>query len=244
MDNTRFLPAGDAALSVEFGNEISAEINRRIRAFNIAIKQSGLKGITETVPTYRALMVHYQPDIIGFHKLIGVLKDLLGRLDEVTVPPQSVIEIPVLYGQEEGPDIEYVAEYSHKTVEEVISIHSSPEYLIYMLGFTPGFPYLGGMSKEIATPRLAQPRVKIAANSVGIAGEQTGIYTVDSPGGWQIIGKTPLCLYDAGRDEPILLEMGQYIKFRPIDKDEYSRIEAMVLSGSYKYVTYPKEDRL
>ena len=244
MDNIRFLPAGDASLSVEFGNEISAEINRRIRAFNIAIKQGGLNGIVETVPTYRALMVHYKPDVLSYGELLGLLEDLLGRLDEVSVPPQSVIEIPVLYGQEAGPDIEYVAEHSRKTVDDVISIHSSPEYLIYMLGFTPGFPYLGGMSKEIATPRLAQPRVRITAGSVGIAGEQTGIYTVDSPGGWQLIGRTPLRLYDAKRDEPILLEMGQYIKFRPVSRPEYDRIEAMVLSGDYEYVTYPKEDRL
>ena len=120
------------------------------------------------------------------------------------IPPPEVIEIPVLYGGEMGPDIENVAKHNHKTVDEVIKIHTSKEYLIYMLGFIAGFPYLGGMSKEIATPRLTSPRVKIEGGSVGIAGEQTGIYPVASPGGWQLIGRTPLKLYDADREEPIL----------------------------------------
>ena len=124
-----------------------------------------------------------------------------------------------------GPDIENVAEHNHKTVEEVIKIHTSEEYLIYMIGFIAGFPYLGGMSKEIATPRLKSPRVKIEGGSVGIAGEQTGIYPVASPGGWQLIGRTPLKLYDADREKPVLLEAGQYIKFAAVTEEEYKRYE-------------------
>ena len=126
-------------------------------------------------------------------------------------------------------------------VEEVIKIHTSEEYLIYMIGFIAGFPYLGGMSKEIATPRLKSPRVKIEGGSVGIAGEQTGIYPVASPGGWQLIGRTPLKLYDADREKPVLLEAGQYIKFAAVTEEEYKKIEKEVEDGTYKYVVYDKE---
>ena len=159
----------------------------------------------------------------------------------IPIPPPTVIEIPVLYGGEMGPDIENVAEHNHKTVEEVIKIHTSEEYLIYMIGFIAGFPYLGGMSKEIATPRLKSPRVKIEGGSVGIAGEQTGIYPVASPGGWQLIGRTPLKLYDADREKPVLLEAGQYIKFAAVTEEEYKKIEKEVEDGTYKYVVYDKE---
>ena len=134
-----------------------------------------------------------------------------------------------------------VVNYSEKPVEEVIKIHTSEEYLIYMIGFIAGFPYLGGMSKEIATPRLKSPRVKIEGGSVGIAGEQTGIYPVASPGGWQLIGRTPLKLYDADREKPVLLEAGQYIKFAAVTEEEYKKIEKEVEDGTYKYVVYDKE---
>ena len=165
----------------------------------------------------------------------------MGSLDNIEIPPPSVIEIPVLYGGEMGPDIGNVAEHNGKTVDEVIKIHTSEEYLIYMIGFIAGFPYLGGMSKEIATPRLKSPRVKIDGGSVGIAGEQTGIYPVDSPGGWQLIGRTPLKLYDAEREKPVLLEAGQYIKFKSITQDEYDKTLKAVEDGSYQYVVYDKE---
>ncbi len=165
----------------------------------------------------------------------------MGSLSSIPIPPPTVIEIPVLYGGEMGPDIENVAEHNHKTVEEVIKIHTSEEYLIYMIGFIAGFPYLGGMSKEIATPRLKSPRVKIEGGSVGIAGEQTGIYPVASPGGWQLIGRTPLKLYDADREKPVLLEAGQYIKFAAVTEEEYKKIEKEVEDGTYKYVVYDKE---
>ncbi len=165
----------------------------------------------------------------------------MGSLDNIEIPPPTVIEIPVLYGGEMGPDIQNVAEHNGKTVEEVIQIHTSEEYLIYMIGFIAGFPYLGGMSKEIATPRLKSPRVKIDGGSVGIAGEQTGVYPVDSPGGWQLIGRTPLKLYDAEREKPVLLEAGQYIKFKSVTPEEYDAILKAVEDGSYRYVVYDKE---
>ena len=175
MADVRFLLTGDTSVTVEFGNEISTEINAKIRAFNIALQQSKIPGIVETVPTYRSLAVHYDPEAILYGPLVKKLKGLLGQLDSIQIPPSDVLEIPVLYGGEEGPDIEFVAEHNGKTVQEVIDIHTSTEYLIYMLGFTPGFTYLGGMDEAIATPRLKTPRVLIPGGSVGIAGAQTGV---------------------------------------------------------------------
>lgn len=241
MSEVRYLVAGDSAVCVEFGNEISPEINKKIRAFKIAVEKSDIPGIVETVPTYRSLLVHYHPEVIEFKALTEKFDKLMGSLSSIPIPPPTVIEIPVLYGGEMGPDIENVAEHNHKTVEEVIKIHTSEEYLIYMIGFIAGFPYLGGMSKEIATPRLKSPRVKIEGGSVGIAGEQTGIYPVASPGGWQLIGRTPLKLYDADREKPVLLEAGQYIKFAAVTEEEYKKIEKEVEDGTYKYVVYDKE---
>ena len=149
-----------------------------------------------------------------------------------------MLEIPVLYGGEMGPDLEFVAQHAGKTPEEVVGIHTSADYLIYMLGFTPGFAYLGGMSGEIAAPRLETPRVKIPAGSVGIAGSQTGVYPIDSPGGWQLIGRTPVRMYDPEREPPILPQAGQYIRFYPIDRAEFDRISA--LGSGYACSTHPR----
>ena len=241
MADVRFLLTGDTSLCAEFGNEISEKINTEIRAFNILLNKSGIRGIVETVPTYRSLMIHYDPEIISYRTLMSRLKGLTKQLDSAELPPSEVLEIPVLYGGEMGPDLAFVAEHAHMTEQEVIDIHTSVEYLIYMLGFTPGFTYLGGMSSEIETPRLTQPRVKIPAGSVGIAGKQTGVYPIDSPGGWQLIGRTPVKMYDPDRETPILPKAGQYIKFRAIDQEEYDRIAAQAAAGTYVCKTYPKE---
>ena len=242
MADVRFLTTGDTSVCVEFGNEISPTLNTKIRAFNIALSGSGIPGIVETVPTYRSLMIHYDPEVIRYAPLLDRLRSLLDQLDRVSVPPSEVLEIPVLYGGDVGPDLDFVARHNSKTPEEVVKIHTSAEYLIYMLGFTPGFTYLGGMSQEIAAPRLKNPRVKIPAGSVGIAGSQTGVYPIDSPGGWQLIGRTPVRMYDAGRDKPILPEAGQYIKFYPIDQAEFDAIAAQEAAGGYVCRRHPREE--
>ena len=243
MADVRFLIAGDSSICAEFGNEISKEINAQIRAFNILLKESGIAGIVETIPTYRSLLIQYDPGVISYKSLEGKRKKLLARLDSVEIPPSEVLEVPVLYGGEEmGPDLKFVAENAKMSEEEVIKLHSEPEYLIYMLGFTPGFTYLGGLNDAIETPRLKTPRVKIPAGSVGIAGKQTGVYPIDSPGGWQLIGRTPLKMYDADREKPILPEAGQYIKFVPIDRAEFDRIAAEVEKGTYEVRHYPKKE--
>ncbi|WP_282804530.1 5-oxoprolinase subunit PxpB [Clostridium tetani] len=238
---TKYLTAGDKALTIEYGNEISEDISSKVRSMMVALETNKIDGIVEIVPTYRSLMVHYNPSIIGYDDLVNKLKSLENKLDDISLPEPEVIEIPTVYGGEYGPDIEKVAKHNKITVEEVIKIHSSKEYLIYMLGFTPGFPYLGGMDEKIATPRLKSPRTKINKGSVGIAGSQTGIYPIDSPGGWQLIGKTPLKLYEPNREVPILLKAGNYIKFVPIFEGEYKSIEKAVNNGTYKYNTYIKK---
>lgn len=242
MNSIRILLTGDTSLSVEFGNAINEAINHDIRAYKIALEKADIPGIVETVPTYRSLMVHYDPSVIRYGELRKKLETLLGEMDEIVIPPSPVLEIPVLYGGEMGPDLPFVAEHSGLSEEEVIRIHSSAEYLIYMLGFTPGFTYLGGMSEKIATPRLKQPRVKIPAGSVGIAGTQTGIYPIDSPGGWQLIGRTPVKMYDPDREVPILPEAGQYIKFFPVTQEEYDRILSEVEAGTYTVKTHARKE--
>lgn len=225
MEAMRILTVGDCAVSVEFGQEISLEINHKVMALKMVLEQKPIRGIVELIPTYCSLLIQYDPMDLRYGQLRDRLEALVTQLDEVEMPPKQVVEIPVAYGGEYGPDLGEVARAHNISEEEVIKLHSEPEYPIYMLGFVAGFPYLGGMNKAIATPRKKSPRLKIEAGSVGIAGEQTGIYSVESPGGWQIIGRTPLKLYDVNRNEPVLLKAGQYIKFKPITKEEFRAME-------------------
>ena len=234
-EKAQYLICGDSALNMEFGNKINEEINRKIRAASTLIENREISGISEVVPTYRSLMIHYDPLIIEYEELISILKWIEENIKNVELYSPEIIEIPVFYGGQYGPDIDNVAMHNKLTVEEVIKIHTSAEYLIYMLGFTPGFPYLGGMDKRIATPRLNSPRTKIPAGSVGIAGEQTGIYPVQSPGGWQLIGSTPIELFNPESENPILLKSGNYIVFKSIDEEEYMKIKEKVKNSTYKY---------
>ncbi|MGN1050529.1 MAG: 5-oxoprolinase subunit PxpB [Selenomonadaceae bacterium] len=223
--SARFLPAGDSAIAVEFGREIDLNINNQVAAMRTvieaAIDEGKLKGIVELVPTYGSLLVVYDQLAVGYAGLIEQLKILAEGLEGVEIPDREVVEIPVVYGGEYGPDLGIVAQLNSLSEDEVIKRHSEAEYPIYMLGFVAGFPYLGGMDKSIAAPRKQTPRLKIPAGSVGIAGQQTGIYSVESPGGWQIIGRTPLKLYDADGEKPIFLRAGQSIRFKPITEAEY-----------------------
>ena len=225
MNDVRILTVGDCAVSVEFGQEISLDINHKVMALKLVLERDAIVGIEEMIPTYCSLLIQYDPLELRYGQLREKLEVLVGQLDMVEMPPKQVVEIPVVYGGEFGPDLAEVASCHNMTEAEVIQLHSAPEYPIYMLGFVAGFPYLGCMDKSLATPRKTSPRLKIAAGSVGIAGEQTGIYSVESPGGWQIIGRTPLKLYDVNRQEPVFLQAGQYIKFKPITEEEFRAIE-------------------
>lgn len=233
-DHPKYLISGDSAITVEFGDIIEEASNRRVRELNYAITASSLDGIVETIPTYRSIMIIYNPMKFGAKELIDSLRKMEEKIDKLSIPETRVIEVPVLYGGEYGPDLNHVAEHNKITTEDVINIHSSGEYLIYMLGFTPGFPYLGGMSDRIATPRLQYPRTRIPAGSVGIAGAQTGVYPIESPGGWRLIGRTPMRLYDPSRENPVLLSAGDYVKFIPIDEEEYKVILKHEHEGGYK----------
>ncbi|MDY0235331.1 MAG: 5-oxoprolinase subunit PxpB [Gudongella sp.] len=234
-DKIKFLVAGDSSLVMEFGNSISPIINSKIRNVLNLIEASDIVGILELIPTYRSIQVIYNPLLIEYDSLIDKLTEIGNSINEDSANSDRIVEIPTLYGGEYGPDIEFVAEHNGITVEEVIRIHSSTDYLLYMLGFTPGFGYLGGMSEKIAAPRLQVPRTKIPAGSTGVAGTQTGIYPIDSPGGWQLIGRTPIKLYDPLADPPVLLNAGDYIRFTPIsDESEYLKILEAVNNKDYK----------
>ena len=224
MENVRFLPCGDQAVTVEWGSTIDEHINRQVHAFARKVEELSHPAITEVVPTYRSATVHYRPEVLSYEELKQLLLSLTqGSAEEAEELP--VVEIPVCYGGEYGPDLLEVAQHCSLTPEEVIARHTAPTYRIYMLGFTPGFPYLGGMDPSIAAPRRKEPRIHIPAGSVGIAGEQTGVYPIVSPGGWQLIGRTPLRLFDPQREQPILLSAGAGIRFVPIDEETFRKME-------------------
>ncbi|QWU13307.1 inhibitor of KinA [Paenibacillus sophorae] len=231
-----FYPLGDSAVSVEFGQSISAKIHKEIRAAVHRIEIDPFPGFIECVPSFAAISVFYDlaalriPDRnrTAFDHVCSILRDKLmltgdGLRDEST----RIIDIPVCYGGEFGPDLGLVAESNGLSEEEVVSIHAGEQYLVYAIGFAPGFPYLGGMPDTIAAPRKKTPRLRIPAGSVGIAGSQTGIYPIETPGGWQIIGRTPLELFRPDESPPTLLQGGDYIRFRPIGQDEYLRLRRM-----------------
>lgn len=230
----RFLPGGDSALFMEFGSAISPEIGSKVRQTSLRVQSAQIMGVKEVVPTYRSLLVYFDPLAVTFEELTGKLELLALEKESARLPLPKVSKIPVLYGGEFGPDLDYVARYHAITPEEVVRIHTGTLYPIYMLGFMPGFAYLGGVSEKIATPRLTVPRVRVLAGSVGIAGTQTGIYPSDSPGGWQIIGRTPVKLFDPKREPPSLLEAGNYLGFFGVSADEFCRIEGEVARGNYK----------
>ena len=217
--------SSDRSVSVEFANEISVRINREIRAFMMLLGDAEILGIVEVVPTYRAVLIHYEPDVLPYDELIRHIYEIIEKTKDIDIPRSEVVEVPVCYGGEYGPDIATVAKNAGISEKKVIEIHTQPAYLIYMLGFTPGFAYMGGMNKKIATPRLSSPRVRLEAGSVGIAGEQTGIYPIASPGGWQIIGRTPLVLFDPKAENPFLFKAGQRVRFYPITEQEYLNIK-------------------
>ncbi|MFA1821914.1 5-oxoprolinase subunit PxpB [Virgibacillus oceani] len=224
---------GDSGFRIQFGEDISKETNEKIRCFCLLLEKKKIRGVMEWIPTYTAVTLVYNPFIIFYEELEVQIEQSLSEMEKMVLPAAKITEIPVFYGGENGPDLSLVAEENNLDEREVIDLHTSRDYLIYMMGFIPGFTYLGGMSEKIALERKSNPRAEISAGSVGIAGKQTGIYPVESPGGWQIIGKTPLKLYDERKASPILLEAGNYIRFMPIGEQEFIEIEKKVKAGSY-----------
>ena len=237
-DKPRYLPAGDHALVVEFGDAIDPEINRRVNNLVSAVERAGVPGVFDLVPTYRSLLVYYDPMATSAEALEATLKKIERKAGQSSPENARIVHIPTLYGGEHGPDLEFVAQHSGLSAEEVVDAHSGTDYLIYMMGFSPGFPYLGGLPERLHTSRLETPRTEIPAGSVGIAESQTGVYPVASPGGWRLIGRTPLSLFDPDVEPPSLLGAGDYVRFVPLGtEEEYLGIQAKVRSGEHMLVT-------
>lgn len=225
----RIFPLGDAAVTVDFGNVIDEMLNHRVVTLFQQLSNDPLRGMIEVVPAYSSVTIYY--DLYNTWKMLPddktVYEFMVEQLDERLKHSLSgdtavsrLVSIPVCYEKEFAPDIEELAKEKNISVDEVISIHTSKQYQVYMLGFLPGFAYMGKVDERIVMPRKPQP-ITVAAGSVGIAGKQTGIYPLASPGGWQIIGRTPLKLFDVTKEEPTLLKTGDTVQFIPITKNEF-----------------------
>ncbi|AKD05109.1 5-oxoprolinase subunit PxpB [Pontibacter korlensis] len=221
-------PLGDSAVELQLGDEIDIKTHHRLQAVAQVLEQHPFKGMVEFVPAFTTLTVYYDPWVLSqqgkldaYSEVVRQLEVLVEQAEEINPEPAKVVEVPVVYGGTYGPDLQDVAAHNGLSSEEVIRIHSSGTYLVHMIGFAPGFPYLGGMDSRIATPRKANPRASIPTGSVGIAGAQTGVYPISTPGGWQLIGRTPLLLFNPNREEPSLLHAGDEVRFVPISEEQY-----------------------
>lgn len=225
---------GDSALDICFEEKISPEINALVSFFTEELRKKRIHGVIDIIPAYCTVQIFFDPLLTTHRKIEKKILSIKPDGNFSDKKETRTIHIPVCYEGEFAPDIKNVCDHSGLDEKQVIEIHSRQSYLIYMLGFLPGFPYLGGLDERIHTPRLTTPRTRIEPGSVGIGGKQTGIYPVASPGGWQIIGRTPVKVYDKSREEPVLYRAGERIKFDPISREEFLFIER---NGDYKCET-------
>lgn len=223
-EQARIRLSGDRALLVEYGDGIDPVINEKVRAMTALLKRNLPAGVEAVVPAYRSLSILYEPLATNPDRLTEILHALEADSDAIQVAEPKIVPIPVCYGGGFGPDIGIVMEHTGLREDEVIAIHASVDYPIYMIGFTPGFCYLGGLDRRLQTPRRKTPRISLPAGSVGLAESQTGMYPVESPGGWQIIGRTPLRLFTPARENPFLYEAGDRIRFVPTTEAEFGRL--------------------
>ncbi len=215
---------GDRGLLVEYGDAIDETVNRKVRSVAAAVAAEPPEGVLETVPAYRSLLVIYDPLATRLQKLQDFFRRLEERIDRIAVPPPQTLEIPVCYGGKYGPDLAFVARSHDLTPQEVIALHTARTYTVCMIGFSPGFPFLGGLAPELETPRLQTPRTRVPRGSVAIANNQTGIYPLESPGGWRLIGRTPLKLFDPCSEPPVPYRTGDRIRFTRITEKAYQRL--------------------
>ena len=209
----RIVPLGDSTVLVQLGDEINLTINQHVHALANLIITSSMNGVIEVVPAYATLLVHYDPLLLSFTQMKAHLHTQISQMEEIESRKPRRINVPVRYGGELGPDLEFVASHCGLRVEDVIRIHSEKIYTVYMMGFTPGYPYMGKLNDALIMPRLETPRTRVPAGTVAIAGSQTGIYSIESPGGWQLIGWTPLKLFDPESESPFLFSPGDEVKF-------------------------------
>jgi KipI family sensor histidine kinase inhibitor len=219
-------------VSVELGEDISVEINTRVRALEFLLQQKAPPGVVETVPSFRALLVYYDPQAVEYEALCATLAEVSAQAEHVALPPPRMVELPCCYDEDLGLDLAAAAEYVGVPVAKLVALHAGAEYLVYFIGFTPGLPYMSGLPERLRIPRLSTPRTRVPAGSVGIGGGQCCVYSVESPGGYWILGRTPVRLYDRAAADPILLRPGDRVRFRPIDRAEYEATAAEVAPES------------
>jgi inhibitor of KinA len=221
----QIVPLGDTAVVIALGEEIDVATHEKVKAVAHLFDTNPLEGMVEYIPAFTTVTVIYDPLAITHERFTEHVRTLLEQ-----APPSSgglvdrLVQIPVCYGGDFGPDLDAVSSHTGLPSEDVVALHGEPEYLVYMIGFAPGFPYLGGMSERLASPRRESPREKIPAGSVGIAGSQTGVYPIETPGGWQLIGRTPLRLFRPEVHDPSLLRTGDRVRFHAIEPAEYGDV--------------------
>ena len=225
FEGARFQVASDQSLLIYFGQETTLQANEKVRKLLRLMQAEPVAGVRNLHPGYCSLMVKFDGLRMAHEELEETLQGYLARLDAVELPAARVVKIPVCYGGEFGPDLADVATLHGMKVEQVVEMHAAVEYLVYFLGFVPGFAYLGELPKELVTPRLAVPRRKVPAGSVGIAGNQTGVYPFATPGGWRLIGRTPVAMFQAEREELSFLSIGDRVRFRPISEERFAELE-------------------
>lgn len=224
----------EQAITIEFGREIAPHLLDAVSAFNILLHEQPFPGFETTIPAYATLTVLFDPFVVHgsglagktcFEKVSGYLRGLVRQAKSEAAADVARITIPVCYGGNFGPDLNELAELHQMDTAEVIKIHSGAVYKVYMIGFVPGFAYLGGMDERLETPRKTTPRKNVPAGSVGIAGKQTGIYPLQTPGGWQLIGRTPVKLFDVSREQPSLLKAGDEVVFKQVTESKFEGFE-------------------
>ena len=235
--DVKFLIAGDRAVSVEFGKVICLETNEKVRMLEEKLQESPIDGVVEVVPTYCSLIVHYRPEVILYDELVQALKERLENMHSVQKKKKIVKEIPILYGGETGPDLEYCAQLEQTSTEEIIRKHSEHEYYVYMLGFAPGHPYMARFKEPYSFKRRESPRVKIPARSVVVQLNLSDLIPFEQPCGWNIIGSTPLDICNFDKEDPFLLSAGDWVRHVPVTKEEYDRIRRDVENGTYQVKT-------
>ncbi len=211
-------PLGDSSILIQLGDEIDPVLNHRVHTLDALLQT--IPTVIETVPAYCTVLVHYDQLATTYTQIKNLIEEKISQLDASTHRSSRRLEIPVFYGNASGPDLEPAAATLALSPSELIRLHSEREYTVYMMGFTPGFPYMGILDERLTLPRMFTPRTRVPAGSVAIAGSQTGIYPVDSPGGWHILGHTPLKLFDPQSENPFLFSPGDTVKFIPIEEDD------------------------